>query len=144
MHRLPRWAAVMFALVVAAGQAAAQSSDQIRRMPVGPSETGTAPPAAPPAAPPSAAPPAAPLPFAPPAAPVAAPAVVMPEHLIPATPAVPTPQVVPPGGNGSATGKGCAKGAQAGADGHHRWRLFHRHSGDEDRSGARHFFQRRQ
>jgi hypothetical protein len=139
MHRLPRWAAVMFALVAAAGQAAAQSSDQIRRLPVGPSETGTAPPAAPPAAP-APSPPAAPLPTAPPAAP----AVVMPEHLISATPAVPTPQVVQPGGDGSATGKGCAKGARAGADGHHRWRLFHRHSGDEDRSGARHFFQRRQ
>jgi hypothetical protein len=120
MHRLPRWAAVLFALLGAAGQAGARPSDQPRRMPVGPPEAGTAAPAFPPPAAPPAHPPAA----------------VTPDAVAPAVPNAPLPPGPAPGGKGAAAGRGDTRGAQAGTKSQ-RWRLFRRRSEDGGRPASK-------
>jgi hypothetical protein len=151
MHRLLRWTAVMVVLVGAACPGEAGASDQARRMPVGPPNAGAPSPAvvplpaAPPVAPAvvsPAAPPVAPAVVSP-AAPPVAPAVVSPVYSAPVAPNVLPLQAQAPISNGGAAARGGVKGTQAKAGGH-RWRLFHRHSGDEGRPSTKHFFQRRQ
>ena len=127
MHRLLRWTAVMFVLVGAACPGEAGASDQARRMPVGPPDVGAPSPAV------------VPLPAAPPVAP----SVVSPVYSAPVAPNVLPLQAQAPISNGGAAARGGVKGTQAKAGGH-RWRLFHRHSGDEGRPSTKHFFQRRQ
>ncbi len=140
MYRLLLWAAVLFALVGAVGPVGAGPSDEARRMPVGPPDAGTPAPLPIPAAPPPAAPALMPVP----APPVAAPAVVpgpalTPQYTAPAVPAVPQAQVQQPAATATAARQGLAnqgpaKGAQNSG---HRWRLFHRRSGDEVRQSAK-------
>jgi hypothetical protein len=132
MHRLPRWAAVLFALVGAAGPVGAGPSDEARRMPVGPPDAGAPSPVVPaPAAP-------APLPAPAPTPPAAPPAVpgpeVTPHYAAPVAPVVSQPQAQVPAGNGSAAGQAPAKGAQNSG---HRWHLFHRRPADEARQSAK-------
>ena len=139
MHRLLRWTAVMVVLVGAACPGEAGASDQARRMPVGPPNAGAPSPAVVPL---PAAPPVAPAVVSP-AAPPVAPAVVSPVYSAPVAPNVLPLQAQAPISNGGAAARGGVKGTQAKAGGH-RWRLFHRHSGDEGRPSTKHFFQRRQ
>jgi hypothetical protein len=123
MHRLPRWAVVLFALVGPVGPVGASPSDEARRMPVGPPDAST----------PSAVIPAPAAP--PPPAPVVMPGpAVAPQYAAPTAPVAPPAQAQQPVATGTGAGQAPAKGAQNNG---HRWRLFHRRSGDEAPQSAK-------
>lgn len=123
MHRYPRWAAVLFVLVGAAGPVGANPSDQAQRMPVGPPDAGAPSPIVPA---PAAPPPPAPVPQPGPA--------LMPQYAAPAAPVIPQPQAQVAGPNGAAAPQAAAKGAQSNP---HRWHLFHRRSADQAQQPAK-------
>jgi hypothetical protein len=125
MLRSSRWAAVLFTLLGAAGQAAAAPADQPQRMPVGPPDpAGAAPAILHPTAPAVAAP--APLPAA------SGPALVPPDYSIP-PPINAAPQQPAPAVRGAST-RTDARAGQAPPKAR-RWHLFRRRSNDARPSG---------
>jgi hypothetical protein len=123
MHRFLRWAAVLFALIGAAGLVGASPSDQAQRMPVGPPDAG-----APALVPVPAAP-------APPPAPVAPPVPVLtPQYVAPVAPAIPQPQAQVQAANVNAARPAPVKGAPNSG---HRRHLFRRRSADDTQQSAR-------
>jgi hypothetical protein len=135
MLRLSRWAAVMFTLLGAAGQAGARPSDQPQRMPVGPPDPANPSAAAAiPATPPGPGPAAA-VPAPVPAAPAAGPTLLTPDPPAPAAVNVPAPQA-PAAARGVTAARSDTRGGSAGTKAH-RWRLFRRRSGDAGRPSGR-------